>query len=251
MKDIVSRREFFGKALGLAAVAFAGSSDALGYFNEIESDDPSLYKVFKTDEDFSKGSGKGSIDIWYRNPGGIVSGNSNFDPEWFLYFTSSETNSLTYLRKNRPSAGLNPFLRNGYRIRASPGDGDGEMCINLLPNCLIGGFYEGRNSNNGSIKNNIESVRVSVSEGEMSCSQKTQWRSPFPVMVWEGDASGDVSTGNVFINIENGRFSRISERGISPLRMGATPFYVRCKREARDVFIHRNGRVERRNNPIY
>lgn len=239
MNPQVDRRNFLrSTGIGLCTL-LGGSSVASGEWKKRTSGDPGKYDVYETDEAWDKDF----LFANWANPGGLMSGRKDFNPDYFMYFTKSENNGNTYLHNTRPSVGLNPFGKNGFRLRASPGKEIGEMHITFNSRTSMGGFRK--------IANNREAVRISVEAGEVSISRDPNWS--FPVVQWDNYAgrapTGDISTGNIYIQIRDGRVTSVNDKAMSPLVYGSTPFYLRSPR-TEDLFIGKNGKVIQAKNIV-
>ena len=253
MASTISRRRLLSQAtVGLSSLVLANSltSDCqAGYWIEMDSPNPNDYKQYRTNESWDQNG----LFLNYRNPGGLMFGNDKFDPEWYMYFTQSKDNDSTYLNDTVPSVGVNPFVQNGFRLRASSGKGNGEMEVEFKPRVAMGGFFKNtKNRGNGSVPftastvtNDREAVRISLKSGEVSVLRKPNW--DFPVMTFTSYAGrsvkGSVSSGNILIKLIDGNIN-ISTRNISPFIAGATPFYLRAPgNNNKDLFISKNGKV--------
>ena len=237
-----TRRQFFKTFAGLSAIVLAEPfvSLARGSFEKLSSSSTDDYDVYKTDESYETGHFRVRCEK-------KISDNNTDSPNYYIFMTKNEQNNLTYLSSDNSSIGFNPFLRNGFRFRARVG-GNVEMYIQVESKGLMGGFYEGSNPQAPLIYSNLESVRINIKEGEISCFKMPQWDPSFPVMLWEADSSGNVSSGNVAVRVRNGLFKEINTHAIAPFRAGATPFYIRSPKEPQDIFIGRNGVIVRFKN---
>jgi hypothetical protein len=200
-------------------------------YNYIETEEPTNFR---------------GVDINYRNPGGVMSGNKEFNPAYIIYVTTE--GDEVYLNNESPSVGFNPKRESGFKVRASVGKGNGEMNLTFTKGYYMGGFYrEYPHLTDMTIKEDREAVRVSITEGEMRCLQMPNWELHQPVLVFEG--TGKVNTGNIGIRIKDGRFASDPQtRAISPLTYGATPMTVRAPKERNEVVIKRDGSYEWRRN---
>lgn len=220
---------------GLGALLFSAfpMDSACADFDEVGSSNDK-YEKFRVD-----GSGiDGNVYMSYSPR------RSSEDDDFFLYVTKDDGDDNTYFNNEVPFVGINPFLKNGYRILASPSEGSGEIYLEFRKGALVGGFYGQKNDRYyGLIKNSREAVRVTIEDGKMSCLQKPSWDNGYPVMTFKDDATASVYTGNVSVKIDDGRFQKVSTRAISPLVYGATPLFLRTQKERNDLFIKSDGSV--------
>lgn len=177
------------------------------------------------------------VGIWYRNPGGIMYGDKNFDPKYCIYQTL-KNGSEVLTSQNLPSVGFGGSGSN-YRVHVGMGNGSGEMNLTFNRGTKYAGFANIRNSN--------EAVRLSLASGSAGLSWQRGWS--MPVVVFKNLSSGSIRSGNVFIRIDKDHNMNLTTRSTG--YVGATPMVVRASNNPYEYRISGNGTVSKARNPDF
>jgi hypothetical protein len=177
-------------------------------------------------------------DVWYRNPGGTISGNKNFDPRYRMY-EMLKSGSQVLTSDDLPSVSFGGSGSH-YRVDVNMGNRkSGEMNVTFNRGTKYAGFANIRNSN--------QVVDLSLKSGSITAVWVPGWI--MPVVEFNNLASGEISSGNVHITIDKSHNMRLNTRSKTGGYRGSTPMVVRASNNPYEYHVSRNGFVRKVQNP--